>query len=89
MLNHFALVSPLSPNSILSLCHGKLPKVVLAFITLNREGGVGGGGGGVAEGRVIKFVLSMWINFAILAGARGAGSNMKRRGQPFRKGIYS
>jgi hypothetical protein len=45
MLNHFALVSPLSPNSILSLCHGKLPKVVLAFITLNREGGVGGGGG--------------------------------------------
>jgi hypothetical protein len=40
MLNHVALLNPRSPNSMLSLCHGKLPKVVSAlFTTLNPRGG--------------------------------------------------
>ena len=49
-------------NSMLSLYHGILPKVVSAlFTTLNW----GGGGGGEGE---TKFVLSMFNNFVILAG---------------------
>jgi hypothetical protein len=33
---HVESLSPRSPNSMLCLCHGELPKVVLAlFITLN------------------------------------------------------
>jgi hypothetical protein len=48
-----------SPNSILSLYHGILPKVVSAlFKTLNWGGGDG----------ETKFVLSMFNNFEILAG---------------------
>jgi hypothetical protein len=50
-------MEPRSPNSMLSLCHGILPKVVSAlFTTLN----LGGGG--------TKFVLSMFNNFVILTG---------------------
>jgi hypothetical protein len=53
-------LSPRSPNSIMSLCHGILPKVGSAlFTTLNW----GGGGGGET-----KFILSMFNNFVILAG---------------------
>jgi hypothetical protein len=49
-------LSPRSPNSMLSLCHGILPKVVSAlFTTLNW-----GGGGGEGE---TKFALSMFNNF--------------------------
>jgi hypothetical protein len=53
MLNHVALLklSPRSPNSMLSLCHGKLPKVVAIEL---------------GEGET-KFVWSMCINLAILA----------------------
>ena len=57
LLNHVA-PSPRSPNSMLSLCHGILPKVVSAlFTTLNWEGET-------------KFVLSMprFNNFVKLAG---------------------
>ena len=55
-------LNPRSPDSMLSLCHGILPKVVSAlFTTLNW----GGGGGGEGE---TKFVLSMFNNFVILAG---------------------
>jgi hypothetical protein len=50
-------LSPRSPNSMLSLCHGILPNVVsVLFTTLNW----GGGGTNV--------VLSMFNNFVILAG---------------------
>ena len=52
-------LNPRSPNSMLSLYHGILPKVVSAlFTTLNWGGG---------EGET-KFVLSMFNNFVILAG---------------------
>ena len=55
-------LNPRSPNSMLSLYHGILPKVVSAlFTTLNW----GGGGEGEVE---TKFVLSMFNNFVILAG---------------------
>ena len=47
------LLSPRSPNSM--LCHDKLPKVVSALFTILN---LGGG----------EFVLSMCINFAVLAG---------------------
>ena len=54
-------LNPRSPNSMLSLYNGILPKVVSAlFTTLNW-----GGGGGEGE---TKFVLSMFNNFVILAG---------------------
>ena len=53
-------LNPRSPNSMLSLYHGIIPKVVSAlFTTLNW------GGGGEGE---TKFVLSMFNNFVILAG---------------------
>ena len=40
MLNHVAFFKPRSANSMLSLCHGRLPKVVSAlFTTLNWGGG--------------------------------------------------
>jgi hypothetical protein len=44
-----------SPNSMLSLYHGILPKVVSALFTTLGEGET-------------KFVLSMFNNFVILAG---------------------
>jgi hypothetical protein len=50
-------ISPGSPNSMLSLCHGILPKVVSALFTTLNWG----------EGKT-KFVLSMFNNFLILAG---------------------
>jgi hypothetical protein len=49
ILNHVALLSLRSPNSMLSLCYGVLPKVVSAlFTTLNCM--VGGWGGGRRRG---------------------------------------
>ena len=52
-------LNPRSPNLMLSLYHGILPKVVSAlFTTLNWGGG----------GEETKFVLSMFNNFVILAG---------------------
>ena len=52
---------------MLRLYHGEwgreLPKVVSAFSVCNIEREGGGGGGGV-----MTFVLSMCVNFAILAG---------------------
>jgi hypothetical protein len=56
-------LNPRSPNSMLSLYHGILPKVVSALFTTLNWGGGGGGG----EGET-KFVLSMFNNFVILAG---------------------
>jgi hypothetical protein len=58
MLNHVAFLNPRSPNSMLSLCHGILPKVVSALFTTLNWGG---------EGET-KFVLAMFNNFVILAG---------------------
>ena len=50
-------LNPRSPNSMLSLYHGILPKVVSAlFTTLNWGGGE------------TNFVLSLFNNFVILAG---------------------
>ena len=46
-------LNPRSPNSMLSLCHGILPKVVSALFTTLNWG----------EGET-KFVLSMFNNFA-------------------------
>ena len=59
-------LNPRSPNSMLSLCHGILPKVVSAlFTTLNSGGG---------EGET-KFVLSIFNNFVILAITRNMGQD--------------
>jgi hypothetical protein len=52
-------LTPRSPNSMSSFCHGILPKVVSALLTtLNCGEGKG----------ETKFVLLMFINFVILAG---------------------
>jgi hypothetical protein len=65
ILNHVAILSRRSPNSMLSLCYGVLPKVVSAlFTTLNCK--VGGGGRRAEEGT--KFVLSMFNNFVANIG---------------------
>ena len=65
ILNHVAILSRRSLNSMLSLCYGVLPKVVSAlFTTLNCM--VGGGGRRAEEGT--KFVLSMFNNFVANIG---------------------
>ena len=62
-------LNPRSPNSMLGLYHGILPKVVSALFTTLNWGGGGRGRQSLnwGEGET-KFVLSMFNNFVILAG---------------------
>jgi hypothetical protein len=59
MLNRVAILKPALPQLNVERCHGKVLNVVSTLAVYNIELG--------AEG-VTKFVLSMYINFAVLTG---------------------